>query len=1037
MRVASSIRIALVLGLFTLAAEAGEEPLDTMVRAVKSGDLATVEKLLREGFDPNTPPGEESAYPTLLAMAINENKLAVTEALLKAKADPAIESASARTAMMDAAKADRIPHAKLLLQHGVSINSRNREGNTPLIQVAIYDEGRDTQAIVDLGASVDLPRKGGRTALMIAAEHANSAVVGVLLKAGANPNRVDEGGKSALMLALGGENPPRRDTETAARVVGMLLEAGANINLGDPAGQTALMQALDNWQVKKETIKVLLAAKPKVDIKDKDGRDALFLAVMNKEREGCLPKLVKLGGDIRTADKEGVNLLMLAARRTNPALVAELLEQGLSPQAKSVKGWTAAHEACDALPPGTDPFRNNESDEETFNARVAEILKLLHGKGASLTVAEENKLTPLHLASRQGNPDAVSFLLPHYPDAAVVTQEGSTPLHFAAANNAVPVIDLLLPRMKETDPRDEHGFTPLADAAARGAREAVIRLKGAGADINGEDKEGTTSLQRALADGNLSFAKVLMEQGADPGKLKNPREQLAVAARGFHDRPLSAEDYAFSVKLFAGLTDDIGWRDAAGMTTLMWVAASNNRDALRAVLARGPDLQARSRDGRTALMWAASTRALDALKMLKEAGADGSLRDNAGKDAAEWLAWSEEEAPPGDILISGGSNGLWERIGQGQREELAAFVARGGWNAKDRIGGDAPLHLAAGLGDTSALETLVDRGAVVDQALEDRRTPLMEAVAHGREEAMKLLLKRGADPARRDSNGQRAIDLALHFGHPAVVRILLEQPEPLSEAETELLARAVARGDADLLRVLFKKGARVRDFKPDEEEPDWNSSREIQAGAVLIAAARRAEPSLLRVLMEFPEASGALHMPLLTEAMHHAAENGRIENVRYLIDERKVDADSLLGDSFGGTTRMPDNEARGPERRFSALSRAIEQGHKNIVRYLVERGVKIQGRTRGGEPPLSFAVSRGDMEMVRYLLDHKASTDLVDFDGMTALHHAAEKNRAEMVKLLLERGAERNAKESRNKTPLDLAIDARAAEAVKALEDGR
>lgn len=1058
----------------------GEEEMTKMTGAIKRGDLATVQQLLKEGLDPNLEVSGELPYRTLLSLAIRENLLPITKALLEAKADPMIECDNGDPAMVFAADPDRLPHAKLLIQHGVSIDSKNRGGETALIRKAGYASARDAQAIVDLGASIDLVAAGGETALMRAAENANSAFVGVLLKAGADPNLANAEGKTALMLALDGgkssgratgttaqvvemlidaganinethpdgrtvlilaldcESSLRPETENAARIVKMLLEAGADINKTDPYGRTALMLALDNRQVKKETIEVLLAANPKVELKDKEDRDALMLALSNGDREIHMHRLIELGADIGTSDNEGVDLLMLAAKQSKPALVADLLGKGLSPQAKSHAGETAVHAACDAYFYGNDPFGNDGDTHAQFCSRVTEILKLLHEKGASLNAPAHNKLTALHLAAEQGNAAAVSYLLPHYPDVDIADEDGSTALHFAAAHDSVAVIDLLLPKSKVVDPRDVEGLTPLAYAAGSRSAEAVVRLKAAGADIDTEDKNGVTPLERAVVKSEPTMIKLLLKQGADARKLKNPQERLLTAVRKFHDQAISAEDYALNIGLFAGLSNDIDARDADGMTALIWVAASNNPEALKAVLARAPDLEARSADGRTALMWAASTRAAAAMETLKKAGADEASRDPAGKTAADWMAWSKIEEVPGDEIIPGGNDGLWDKIRRGQREELGAYLAKGSWDERDRIGGEAPLHLAAGLGDIAAIEILLNRGAAADQGLNDRRTPLMEAAAQGQVEAMSLLLQRGANPKRRDRDQIRAIDLAVHFRHGEAIRLLLDQAEPLGAEETELLARTVMIGDGDLLRQLFKKGAKIRDFDPGAQEPEWGPDRKFPVGGALNAAARGPDSGMLRVLVEFPEASGAAHPALLAAAMHHAAENGSLENVKYLVEEQKVDIDSLLDDALGGTTLVLSSEQKeGKETRFSAASRAIEQGHEDLLRYLVERGAKIQGRTRGGEPPLSFAVSRGDAEMASYLLDHKAATEIRDFDGKTALHHAAEKNRRELVKLLLERGAKRDAKDDCGKTPLDLALEAKAEEASEELREAK
>ena len=58
------------------------------------------------------------------------------------------------------------------------------------------------------------------------------------------------------------------------------------------------------------------------------------------------------------------------------------------------------------------------------------------------------------------------------------------------------------------------------------------------------------------------------------------------------------------------------------------------------------------------------------------------------------------------------------------------------------------------------VELLLEKGAMIDGTGTGTRTALMTAAMFNRTEMVELLLARGADPARRDGNGQSAADLA-------------------------------------------------------------------------------------------------------------------------------------------------------------------------------------------------------------------------------------------------------------------------------------
>jgi ankyrin repeat protein len=96
--------------------------------------------------------------------------------------------------------------------------------------------------------------------------------------------------------------------------------------------------------------------------------------------------------------------------------------------------------------------------------------------------------------------------------------------------------------------------------------------------------------------------RFLIAQGADPARVADPDALLANAVRRFHREATVAEHEAFLIDLLSSLVTDINRPDAEGVTPLMWVAASNQPAAIRAVLARQPVLDARAPDGRTAMM---------------------------------------------------------------------------------------------------------------------------------------------------------------------------------------------------------------------------------------------------------------------------------------------------------------------------------------------------------------------------------------------------------------------------------------------------
>ena len=74
--------------------------------------------------------------------------------------------------------------------------------------------------------------------------------------------------------------------------------------------------------------------------------------------------------------------------------------------------------------------------------------------------------------------------------------------------------------------------------------------------------------------------------------------------------------------------------------------------------------------------------------------------------------------------------------------------------------GWAPLHYAATGGHLAVMRLLLDNYAYIDAASPNGSTPLMMAARYGTNDAVKLLLDAGADPALKNGLGLTAIDFA-------------------------------------------------------------------------------------------------------------------------------------------------------------------------------------------------------------------------------------------------------------------------------------
>lgn len=84
-------------------------------------------------------------------------------------------------------------------------------------------------------------------------------------------------------------------------------------------------------------------------------------------------------------------------------------------------------------------------------------------------------------------------------------------------------------------------------------------------------------------------------------------------------------------------------------------------------------------------------------------------------------------------------------------------------NARDSRG-QTPLVVAANLGFDEGVQLLVDQKARVDEPNSAGETPLISAVHARKIGLMRILLKAGANPDRRDNSGRSARDYAMLSG---------------------------------------------------------------------------------------------------------------------------------------------------------------------------------------------------------------------------------------------------------------------------------
>jgi ankyrin repeat protein len=316
-----------------------------------------------------------------------------------------------------------------------------------------------------------------------------------------------------------------------------------------------------------------------------------------------------------------------------------------------------------------------------------------------------------------------------------------------------------------------------------------------------------------------------------------------------------------AVKRLLARGAEVNARDGRGETALMRAAVYADAGVVAALLAAGANANARDKAGATALMWAVGDPAK--VKLLLRHGADVNARADSGFTPLLIAAQSEGTAATVALLLERGADirqatksgftPLMASFAGGDPEVAALILARGpDVRAATRVGWTA-LHGAAAAGDAGAVRRLLELGAGANPAKNFQgRTPLIWAAQSGDAAVARPLLDRGADVRAREAlNGLTALHLAagVEGDRADLVEALLgtgADPNAADGDGSTPLAWATRQGNAAVARLLRATGAKepaaagVRGERP--RAGDGNTAAE---------AVRRSLPLLQRSGPEF------------------------------------------------------------------------------------------------------------------------------------------------------------------------------------------
>uniref|UniRef100_A0A8C6JZK9 Uncharacterized protein n=1 Tax=Melopsittacus undulatus TaxID=13146 RepID=A0A8C6JZK9_MELUD len=366
--------------------------------------------------------------------------------------------------------------------------------------------------------------------------------------------------------------------------------------------------------------------------------------------------------------------------------------------------------------------------------------------------------------------------------------------------------------------------------------------------------------------------------------------------------------------------------------------------------------------------------------------------------------------------------------------------------------GYTPLHITAICGQTSLVDFLVAKGAIVNATDYHGSTPLHLACQKGYQNVTLLLLHYKASTDVQDNNGNTPLHLACTYGHEDCVKALvyydvqscrLDIGNEKGDTPLHIAARWGYQG---IIEVLLQNGA-----NPEIQ----NRMKETSLQCALNSKSPLRSPQ--RSTETFSRGSSVSSLSsastdIRQEEVKNSYKEVRLRSkstcflcqVRYLLEwveedlEDEDDAASTSEPEFchplcqcskcGPVQKFSKISANGLEVNvsnkdgFTPLHMAALHGHSELVSLLLKHGASISAKNAKQAVPLHLACQKGHFQVVKCLMDYNAEQNKKDIYGNTPLIYACLNGQYETTALLLQHGASVNLSNAKGNTALHEAV---------------
>ena len=455
----------------------------------------------------------------------------------------------------------------------------------------------------------------------------------------------------------------------------------------------------------------------------------------------------------------------------------------------------------------------------------------------------------------------------------------------------------------------------IADAARDRDMATVRALLKPGADVNAPGFDGTPALHWVVLVDDSATAKLLLSAGADP-KLAN---RLGVTPLAIASTNGNAE----MIRLLLDVGADANALDPAGEPPLWAAVRSGSLDSVKILADRGASLTFKDSVQQTTLMLAVREDHPAIVKFLIDRGAEVDAKTRTGQTPG----WTLPNSVPG----FGHGIGI---IRGGLPERGSRYLTPGGLS---------PLLYAARDGRTESAKILVEAGADLKQTDPNGITPLLMAITNDHMETARFLIDKGSDINVVDWYGRTPLWSAVEVRNMDV-----DNSQFTNGVERESVLAVI--------KTLLDKGA--------------NPNTQLKE-----------VPPIRRFILP---TTGSLawvdftgQTPFLTAAL-----SGDVTVMKLLLAHG---ADPKIT-TFGGTTALM--AAAGINWVYAQTYDEGQPALLEAVKLCFELGMNVNDVNSMGLTAIDGAANRGSDEIIKYLFEKGAKLDVKDKEGRTPLNWA-------------------------------------------------